>query len=436
MEKTVNRAVEIVLGLALCAAVVITLVVIWSSFSGAFGDQVKVTAQIGQSGDSLEKGDIVIYRDVVVGEVSSSSGQLNGNSLAGLKLTPSDAKVIPTDVTAVAVPASLFGTEEVELLPPATITAVGLHNGQMISETTSPAATGLQTALTNIYNLITAVHPSQLDAALTALATALQNQGTNIGQLVEQADTYLRKLAPSLPSLDNVITQLATVTDEVAQNAPNLLSSLGHLIVVAQGITAEQQTVADLLNVAPTAVGNAQQLFSAQNDNYAVTIFRNEVPIAQALAANPQALGNTITGFKAFADAFSSAMSGGKLHVTLYLNGINIGGLVPFFTGKGGHGLAGVEDPAQYTAADCPRYIGADGPNCGAAAGTAGESAQLLTTGTAFGGNSSSVGSATELFDVKSAVSSLTGLPASSLPDFVDLLIGPLLRGNPTAILK
>ncbi len=93
----------------------------------------------------------------------------------------------------------------------------------MIPADTTPTARSLQTALANAYTLLTSVHPAQLDSALTALADALQGQGRRIGALVEQADAYLRHLAPSIPTLNNVITGLADVTDDLAKNAPALL---------------------------------------------------------------------------------------------------------------------------------------------------------------------------------------------------------------------
>lgn len=79
------------------------------------------------------------------------------------------------------------------------------------------------------------MHPAQLDAALSALATALQGQGRGLNRLIGKADDYLASLAPRLPELDDVITSLATVTRRLARNAPDLLTSLAHTLVLARG---------------------------------------------------------------------------------------------------------------------------------------------------------------------------------------------------------
>jgi phospholipid/cholesterol/gamma-HCH transport system substrate-binding protein len=435
MEQTRRRGLEVVLGLILALTLALSVVLIWDSFSGKFSNKIAVSAQLSQAGDALEQGDIVTYHDVIIGEVTSATGKLDGGAVATLKIDPKAAGVIPASVTAVAVPASLFGLTRIELVPPADVTGPMLRQGDVIGADTTPAAESLQTALANAYTLLTSVHPAQLDAALSSLASALQGQGENLGKLVTRADDYLRTLAPQLPELDSVITSLATVSDEVARNAPELVTSLSNTLVVANSILADKQAVASLLNVAPTALDNAQLLLSPTNVDNAVTIFRNELPVAQALAANPQALPATINGFKQFATTFAQTMSSGPyVKANILLTGVNFAELFNAIVGGEGHVFDSVSDPPEYTAADCPRYAGADGPNCGSAAGPAGASARILTTGQDYGGTSSSIGSNQELFAVRSAASTIIGQPAASIPDVVDLLLGPLLRGTPTVI--
>lgn len=427
MDRVRHRGLELVLGTALALALICTVLVIYKSFRGDFGDDIRVSARISQAGDALERGDIVTYRDVIVGEVTDATGNLDGSAVLSLKIQRADADVIPADVTAVAVPASLFGATKIELLPGAQPTAQRLHDGALVPADRNPGAAGLQTALANAYTLLTAVHPAQLDAALSALATALQGQGGNVGRLIGDADAYLLRLAPQLPDLDHVITSLATVTRTLARNSPSLLHSVGNLLVLSRGLLADKQAIAGLLDVAPGAVRDASQLLSPRNVDHAVTILQEQRPVLAALAANPQALPRTIDGFKAFADSFSGALADGPyLKVNIIITGANVSALVGVAAGRKGTLFTATSDPPEYTAADCPRYPGADGPNCG--------TSNVATTGTSYGGTSSSVGSAREVAAVRSAASAITGLPASSVPAAADLLLGPLLRGAPTVI--
>lgn len=435
MERIRNRALENVLGLALTFALTLGVVLIWKSFNLDFSDKITVSAELARAGDALEQGDIVTYRSVIIGEVSDATGNNDGGAVAKLRIDPGAAEEIPAAVTAVALPASLFGNTKIELLPVADTSGPKLRDGSVIRADRSPAAEGLQTALANAYTLLTSVHPAQLDAALSALATALRGQGTNINKLIAKADNYLRKLAPHLPELDDVITSLATVTQEIARNAPSMLLSLANTLVVAKAILADKRAVSGLLSVGPGAIDNAQRLLSPGTVDHAVTILRDQVSVTSALADNPGALADTLKGFKQFADTFNKALSGGQLKANLLFTGADFADLINVAAGQPGRVLQSIVDPPLYTAADCPRYDGASGPNCSSSVGTSSAHAQLLTTGAGYGGTSSSVGSAKEMRAVRAAASSITRLPESRIPDAAtDLILGPLLRGSATVI--
>lgn len=435
MERVRRRGLEVALGLGLSTALLLGVVLVYQSFSGSFSSDIHVSAQIAQAGDALEQGDIVTYRNVIVGDVGSAEGDRTGGARLVLRLHRDKAAVIPAGVTAVAVPATIFGATEIDLLPPADTSGPRLHDGAVVAADRSPAAESLQTALANAYTLLTSVHPAQLDAALSALATALQGQGAALGRLVDQADAYLQKLVPMLPDLDTAITSFATVTRELARNAPALLSSVSNLLTVSKGILSSQQAVAQLFNVAPTALDNAQLLLNQTNVNNAVTVISGQQAVLAAFAANPHALPQTIDGFKAFADTFATAASHGPyLKVNIILTGANLAMLFNVAAGQQGHVFDSVTDPVLYGPADCPRYPGLAGPNCGSAAAPSDASVQLLTTGPGGNGTVGSVGSPAEVAAAQAAASQITGVPQDQIPPAVDLLMGPLLRGAVTVV--
>lgn len=436
MERVHNRLVEVALGIALCGAMVLGVMTIWRSFRGGFSDKITVSAELAKAGDALEQGDIVTYRNVIVGEVTDSTGNAAGGAVATLKIDPTAAEQIPAGVTAVALPASLFGNTKIELLPPPNPAADHLRPGAVITADRSPTAESLQTALQNAYTLLVSVHPAQLDAALSALASALQGQGRHINRLIARADGYLSRLAPHLPELDDVITSLATVTARLAHNAPDLLASLANSLVVAKGILADKQVVRSLLDVAPTAVRNAGKVFDAATVDNAVTVVRNEVPVSAALAAHPAALAQTILGFRTFADTFNGTLADGPyLNADILLTGADFTQLFPTAAGGKGNVFHAIVNPPEYTAADCPRYAGASGPNCPAGAAPRSARVRVLRSGTNYGGTSSSIGSVRESRAVRMAASAITRLPEASLPSgVVDVLLGPLLRGVPTLL--
>jgi phospholipid/cholesterol/gamma-HCH transport system substrate-binding protein len=427
------RRIQPVLGLAVFAALVLAVGLVFMSFNGSFGDNVQVTARISQIGDSLDTGDIVTYRDVIVGEVRSFKPDGHGGADLRLRIGAHFARQVPGTVTALAVPATLFGNTEILLLPPADVrSAPRLRNGQRVAADASPGAVGLQTALADAYDLITSVHPAQLDSALTALADALQNQGDSLGKLVDEAAAYLKALAPSIPKLDAVITRFATVTSELAQDAPALVQSLSNLLSPARAIVQQQQAVAALLNVAPGATADATDLLAANGDNL-VTIVSNERPFLAALSANPNALADSITGFRSFATALNSTFHNGRASLNVVISGINTSALVPLLLGQPSQVVQKLVDPPTYTAAQCPRYPGAAADSCNAAAAQ-NDAAIRLVTGANTGGTASSAGDPNEVAAVRAMVSAITGAPADSVPNAVDMIIGPLLHNTTTVI--
>jgi phospholipid/cholesterol/gamma-HCH transport system substrate-binding protein len=427
---------EMALGAIVATTLVATLVLVYKTFNGDFGDHMMVGAQIAQVGDSLDDGDIVTYRDVIVGEVASFAPARTGGATLRLQLHSDLARQVPANVTAVAVPANLFGATQILLLPPEAPSAASLRAGQTIPADASPAASGLQTALADAYDLITAVHPAQLDAALTALATAVQGRGADLGRLIRQADDYLRALAPSIPELDETITRFATVTEQVAVHAPALLKTLGNFLVPARGILAKKDAVARLFDVAPATLDNATKLLNATSDNF-ITVVTNEVPFLRAAAADPGVASQLITGLKHVIDAVNSAVHNGRLRVEAVFSGINFAGILQTYANQPSAVLSGVADPPLYTDADCPRYPGASGPNCGSGGSSSSPASGdviALSTATTAGNQYSSVGGAEENAVVKTFICGLTGLPRDSVPDGMGAYLGPLLRGAVTVI--
>jgi phospholipid/cholesterol/gamma-HCH transport system substrate-binding protein len=426
---------ETLLGAIVATSLVAALVLVYKTFNGDFGDHITVGAEIAQVGDSLDDGDIVTYRDVIVGEVASFAPARTGGATLRLQLHSDLARQIPANVTAVAVPANLFGATQILLLPPNVASDARLNAGQTIPADASPAASGLQTALADAYDLITAVHPAQLDAALTALATAVQGQGANLGRLIRRADEYLRALAPSLPRLDSTITRFAKVADQLAVQAPDLLKTLGNFLVPARGILRKKEAVARLFNIAPVALDNATKLMNATSDNF-ITVVTNEVPFLQAAAADPGVAAQLITGLKRVTDAVNSAVHNGRLSVEAVFSGINFAGIFQTLVGRPSEVLRAVADPPLYTGADCPRYPGASGPNCGAvgSASPASRHVIALSTASTAGSEYSAVGGAQENAVVKTFICGLTGLSRDQVPDGMGAYLGPLLRGAVTVI--
>jgi len=431
-----RRIIEIVAGIGLIATSVLAVGLVYATFRGTFGNAVHVTAGITDAGDSLEPGDAVTFRDIIVGEVRSAGKSANGGAQVALTIQQQFARVIPANVLSIAVPVNLFGSTAVQLVPPPQPSAQTLREGTHIAADTSPGAAGLQSALTDAYQLLTAIRPADLDAALTALADALQGQGANVGELIEKADAYLRRLTPSIPTLESALHNLATVSEQLAAHAPDLLSSVQNLLGGARTIITRQSAITALLAVAPQTVNDASALLDNTSHSY-LTVVNAQQAVLAAFRDHPDALPKTLSGFKAFADTFGATLSSGPYaQVNVLATGPNNAALGPLLLGQPTQVLAGVTNPQVYTVAQCPRYQGASGPNCPTSATAQQVLAQsaMFTTSGNYGGSVGPIGTRAEIAAIEELLGSASGTPSSGVPAADDLIVGPLLRGTATVI--
>lgn len=414
----------------LAAVMVSTVTAISLTFSGRFSDVIVVDASVAQAGDALQPGDPVSYRDVIIGEVIEAEGAPAGGAKLKLRLHTAQAREVPANVRTLAVPATLFGSFIVQLIPPARPTG-RLQDGAVLAADASPAAKGLQTALTDIYRLMSQIRPAELDAALSTLSQALQGEGANLGLTIEKANAYLRALAPAIPTLTETITNLTTVTEHLARNAPSLLRSVGNLIEVGQVYVDRHAVIEQLLDAGP-ALDRLAQGISAHGDQL-ITIAVAQEAVMRAVGADPTALPKTIKGGHDFAELFGTALGGDgvELRAIIIANLAEVGGLL---AGQPSNLLKGISNPPVYTSAHCPRYPGMDGPNCSSAASPAAAGFVPLTAGAVYGGTVGPIGSD----DERSAVSGLLGAmdisTAAAATAATNLLVAPLLRGNTVVI--
>lgn len=429
-----NRTdVRALTGAVVLLVAVLVVAVIYKAFRGDFSDSITVSAEVGQAGDSLTDNDIVTYREVIVGQVLSYEATGTGGARLRLRIAAPKADQIPAGVTAIAVPASLFGSTKIVLIAPKVLDGPHLADGNLVPADTSPSSNGLQTALSDLYTLLTAVRPAELNSALTALATALDGRGEQVGRLIDQAAGYLRAIAPTIPQLRATIRSLATVTQELSRNSPALLDALSNALTPAAAIVRRQKDISELLSIAPGAADNARALIDRVGDDF-VTVVSNAAPVLQAIDENPGSLARTVLGFRNVGQALNSIVRNGRAQIDIVVAGANTAALVAVIGGQRTDVADGSADPRGYTTADCPRYIGAAGPNCRSAAANS-ERAIVLTSGRHFSGRVGGAGSEPEQQIVTTVAGRLAGVSPKTLSAPVaDLILGPLLRGTPLVL--
>jgi phospholipid/cholesterol/gamma-HCH transport system substrate-binding protein len=392
--------------------------VLWGQFAGAFADKFVVHASLTDPGDALVSGSDVKLRGVVVGRVGTIERALDTRgSVVDLLLDPAQLRLIPGGVTARSLPANFFGQSFIDLVPPPADadTPKLLRSGQVVPEDLSKESVELQDVFNRLYRVLSAVQPAKLQVALGALAEALDGRGTKLNRLIADTDDYLRALGPALPTVRADLAALAQAAETFNRQTPRLLDSFDDLLVTTRTLVARQQEFVALLGGGLGLAKNADE-FLSRSERRSVTVLRQARPIVGALADHP-------TGF-----------SEGFVNLGRFLGGLT--------AHEGGRiGLDTLIDPADvrgYTAADCPRYPGLDGPNCTTRAGSARPRPRAAATAAGapvYGGTTGPVGSLTEKLALGEVLSALGGTRGGQVyGDVGVLLLGSLLRGTTVLI--
>jgi virulence factor Mce-like protein len=404
-----------------------------SAFTGHYATYDVVYADVPASGTGISADSVVIFRDITVGAVGSVGRQLpHGLLRVELHMKPSDIDMIPAGVKADVEIATVFGTQGINLVPPKTLSGGHLAQGQTINPVALSKTTTLQGDATDLDNLLNALHPAALDATLTAIATALRDQGPTLGTTIDQVATYLNEMLPQLPTIENDVRLLGPVSTQLAAAAPSIISTLASGSVTAQTITDDATQLRQILaGAAPTANG-LTGLVTATGPAFE-DLVANSAPLLGDVAANPHFVAQTLSGFDQWSKAFAAAETQGPF--LTFSGDIIISGsvqLVAAALGLPGSGALVEQglgpqyfNPPTYTSADCPTYAGQAGPNC---------ATNTASAGTATTSNAGAQPAAVDLTPAqqRAAVKVATGLNKGKAPSsaaVTALLLEPLLLG-------
>jgi phospholipid/cholesterol/gamma-HCH transport system substrate-binding protein len=135
-------------------------------------------------------------------------------------LDPDMVGVIPAGVTARIVPKTLFGEKYVALQVPAAGAGTPIEAGDVIEQ--SEVAIEVEQVLNDFYPLLRAVQPAEINYTLTAVSTALEGRGEQIGANLAVLDDYLKQVNPQIPKLVQDLRLLSEVSDTYRQVLPEV----------------------------------------------------------------------------------------------------------------------------------------------------------------------------------------------------------------------
>lgn len=399
-------------------------------YNKTFSSATMVTLYTDATGNQMNLNADVQVRGVVVGTVRSITAN-GGGAVLGLAIDPSVARTLPANVTAQLLPTTLFGQRYVELVSPAQPSAQTLAVTRVISQDRSTDAIELERVLNDLYPMLTAVQPDKLSVTLTALADALQGNGTKLGQTLDQINSYLRQFNPQLPALDADIRELIQVTQTYAQAAPGIVQALHDFGVTSQTIAAESGNLTSLYSTV-TAASQNLTTFLNRNSEHIIALSADSIPTLRTLARYSAEFPCVFTDLTQFASNMNKVLGAGTsqpgLRVTIHPLSARAKYLPVTNAPRYGDNLG----------ARCyPVPFGGIGLNDGAGQGTSTATTGTTPASAALTVPAAGLGPANSPQEnelVNELVSPSLNVPPGNLPSWSSVLLGPIFRGTTVSV--
>ncbi|GAA1753589.1 MCE family protein [Aeromicrobium alkaliterrae] len=260
-----------VLGIGFLALMLFFIWLTFAFFNKTFVSTDDVTLLTTKAGSQLPQNADVKLRGMIVGEVTGQKITDDGVELT-LGLNPDLIGDVPAGVTAQILPKTLFGEKFVALIPPASDTGKSLKAGDVITKAEVPIE--LEDVLNNLYGLLEAVEPSELSTTLTAVSTALDGRGEQLGDTLVQLNDYLTQINPEIPQAVDDLVKLGEVSDVYAAALPDLARVLENTVVTGNTIVEKDAQLTAFL-ASTTTLANTLTTFFATSGQDLVDLNAN-----------------------------------------------------------------------------------------------------------------------------------------------------------------
>jgi phospholipid/cholesterol/gamma-HCH transport system substrate-binding protein len=419
-----------VLGVAFIGILLLGVWLVNAVFTQKFVSFDRVKLDTDTIGLQLPSRADVKVRGVIVGEVLEARSASNGAVLT-LGIKPEWIGKIPKNVTASILPKTLFGEKYVELVVPADAAGQALRAGDTITQTQLPIE--VERVLNDIYPLLRAVQPAELNYTLNALATALEGRGNAIGQNIETLDSYLKRLNPQIPALVEDLRLLAKVSGTYADVAPQIAETLRNTVKTGNTLLSREDKLNAFLKDVTAFSGTAKTFLDNNGDNI-VRLGQLSKPQLELLNRYSPEFPCLLEGLVNQAPNLASTFRGFVFHIDLITlprqprgynakdvpvlgadNGPNCVGLPnPAVPAKGFPNLAdGVHDPGEQ----------------GLQRGDAQRTAPVIDTAL-----SNAAGGAAQKAFWNAITAPVLGVPVDQVSDLTTLLFGPLATGTEVSV--
>lgn len=377
-----------------------------------FSDDVVVTLETDRIGNQLNKASEVKARGVVVGDVRAVHSGQNGATIE-LAMKPESLDRIPSDVTALLIPKTLFGERYVQLSIPDGSTADPIGAGDVIRQDRSRNAIELERVFDDLMPVLKAVQPEKLATTLTAIATALEGRGEELGRAMVSTAAYLEEFNPNLPTLTDDLADLAEVSKLYGDIAPDLLDSLTDSSVTLNTVADERVQLTDLYAQVTRSSQDVTLFLRNNKDNLIRLAASSRAPLEVAAAYSPS-FPCTLKALNELKQSVDKMLGAGTGEPGLHAEVI--------VSPDPGKYVPGRDDPV-YDATAGPRcYPSGVAPTQGTVAVPVGDAGHPLLAGGDLGIANSP--------QEQELIGTLLAPVVGEVPTWSSVLVGPLYRGT------
>ncbi|HET7195066.1 MAG TPA: MCE family protein [Nocardioides sp.] len=272
----------LVAGVAFLTTIALLIGLSIAVYRKAFADVTMITVKADRAGLQLAKFGDVRVNGALVGAVRKV-GEDGEEASIQVALLPSAAQEIPENVEVQILPTTLFGQKYLAFVDPDHPSSSSLEEGDVIPSDRVETNVELQKILANLFPLLRAVRPADLNATLNALATALNGRGEELGETLEKLDSYLGAIDDHLPTLRQDLILLADVSDTYADAAPDLIGILRNATTTSQTILEKRQQL-DVFFSDIAGLANTSTDILSENETNLIRVGEVTEPVLQLLA--------------------------------------------------------------------------------------------------------------------------------------------------------
>jgi phospholipid/cholesterol/gamma-HCH transport system substrate-binding protein len=377
-----------------------------------FSDDVLVTLKADRVGNQLNKSSEVKARGVVVGSVREVHSGQNG-AVIDLAMKPESLDHLPKDVTALLIPKTLFGERYVQLSIPDSSRKDPLRAGDVIQQDRSANAIELERVFDDLLPVLKAVQPQKLATTLTAISTALEGRGEDLGHAIVSTAAYLEEFNPNLPTLTTDLHDLAEVSKLYGDIAPDLLDALTDSSVTLNTVADERVQLTDLYAQVTRSSQDVTLFLRNNKDNLIRLAHASRGPLEVAARYSPS-FPCTLQALAELKPSVDKMLGAGTDEPGLHAD-VTV-------TKDRGKYVPGRDDPV-YSADSGPRcYPSGVTPTQSVAVAPAGSEGHPLLTGGDLGLPNSP--------QEQELIATLLAPSVGAVPSWGSVLVGPLYRGT------